>query len=168
MFAGMMKPIQKLNEVWKETPTAEVAEHRRMRQENKARWAKAAKRGRRPHRRGKARWISSNAKAQDLYCEARTNAALLVVSHGTDILGGPSLKPVLEALRKIRADKDWLDGWKSPRRIRAALDREIRVLARKVKTCCEPGERRRLRSEHAPPSRFRIRIRHLKRKRKTR
>lgn len=145
LFAAMMKPIDKLNAVWKEVPASEIAEHRRIRRENALRWAKAPKRikhGRRPRRGKFKRWISSNAKAQDLYCEVRTNAALLLVSHGTDILGGPSLIPVLEALRKIRADKDWLDGWKTPRQIRAALDKEIRALAKKVKTCCEPNKRR--------------------------
>jgi Domain of unknown function (DUF4259) len=117
----------------------------------------------------------TNRSASYHYQEARAAAAILLFSHGTDILGGPSLEPALKALERIRADDEWCDNWRDPQQIRKALDKEIRALRRKIKTCCAPkkaeAERRRAgRPERPLPKRKRIRalprVRRVRRRKK--
>lgn len=59
------------------------------------------------------------------YYEARVCAQILVLSHGTDILGGPGLLDVVKLLVMMRSDKEFVSGWKSPRRMAATIDAEI-------------------------------------------
>lgn len=69
------------------------------------------------------------ARASDHYAAARAAVQFILAAHGTDILGGPSLRPALQALRRIRADDEWLEEWSTPQGIRLSLDKEIdRVL----------------------------------------
>lgn len=69
--------------------------------------------------------------ASDYYDEARVSAAFLLFAHGADILGGPSLQTVLDALQKIRSDEEWLGSWKKTDDIRKALDSQIRAIKAK-------------------------------------
>jgi hypothetical protein len=87
----------------------------------------------------KALRFKSNRSASYHYQEARAAAAILLFSHGTDILGGPSLEPALAALERMRADAEWIQSWKSEQKICAQLNLEIRALKRKIKTCCAPS-----------------------------
>ena len=72
------------------------------------------------------------------YSQARAAAKIVWIAHGTDILGGPSLDPILKLLEQMRNDVEWISGWRKPAEIRKALDREIRAVKRTIKTCCEP------------------------------
>jgi hypothetical protein len=71
------------------------------------------------------------------YGEARCAAKLVFSAHGTDILGGPSLGPILDLLRIMRADDEWLDDWKDKTTVIAALNKEIAAVRRVMRTCCE-------------------------------
>ena len=99
----------------------------------------------------------SNHSASYHYSEARAAAALLLFSHGTDILGGPSLEPALAALERMRGDEEWIGVWRSELEICQQLDKEIRALRRKIKTCCAPkkaeAERQRAKRREVEPSR---------------
>ena len=72
---------------------------------------------------------------RDHYSSARAAAQVLLVSHGTDILGGPRLEPVVRALARMRMDREWLAGWDSPREIASALDEELRVVHARLAAC---------------------------------
>jgi hypothetical protein len=85
----------------------------------------------------KAVRTKSDRAASYYYQEARAAAAIVLFSHGTDILGGPSLEPALKVLERMRADEGWIGVWRDPRDICKQLDKEIRKLRRKIKTCCE-------------------------------
>jgi hypothetical protein len=71
----------------------------------------------------------------DDYYLARAAAQFLIVSHGTDILGGPGLVPVLWALARMRADDAWIGNWRSPRKIAAALDKELLDVLGRMRMC---------------------------------
>jgi hypothetical protein len=114
----------------------------------------------------------NNRSASYHYQEARAAAAILLFSHGTDILGGPSLEPALQALERMRGDEEWIGVWRSELEICQQLDKEIRALRRKIKTCCAPkkaeAEKRRAgRPDRPLPKRKRIRARpHVRRRKK--
>jgi hypothetical protein len=120
----------------------------------------------------KALRFKSNRSASYHYQEARAAAAILLFSHGTDILGGPSLEPALAALERMRGDEEWIGVWRSELEICQQLDKEIRTLKRKIKTCCAPkkaeAEKRRAgRPDRPLPKRKRIRARpHVRRRKK--
>lgn len=59
------------------------------------------------------------------YLAARAATRVLLMTAGTDILGGPSLDEALACLRRMRDDEAWIGGWKSPRALCRILDREI-------------------------------------------
>jgi hypothetical protein len=82
----------------------------------------------------------SNRAASYHYDNARAAIQILVISHGTDILGGLSLQPALEALERIKADEEWIDNWRNPRAIVKQLDKEIRQVKRAMAKCkgCSP------------------------------
>jgi Domain of unknown function (DUF4259) len=69
------------------------------------------------------------------YEEARVCAQILVLSHGTDILGGPGLVDVVKLLVKMRIDKEWITSWRSPRRMAARLDDEIAHVLDVMRAC---------------------------------
>jgi Domain of unknown function (DUF4259) len=105
---------------------------------------------------GKNRRKRRRPCASDYYCEARASASIILHAHGTDILGGPNLELVLQALKKMRADTEWLEIWRQgegkrkPVRatdIAKALDRQIRAVQRKIRTCCH---RRRVKGRKTP------------------
>lgn len=87
---------------------------------------------------GLMKWVcrvaTQKSDASYYYEKARAAAKIVVMAHGTDILGGPPLETVLTALRRIRADEVWIGGWKRPRSIRCALDREIARVRRAMKS----------------------------------
>jgi hypothetical protein len=78
--------------------------------------------------------VNSNSRGRS-YELARCVAALVLVSHGTDILGGPGLTPVLRALTRIRSDEDWLRQWNSPRRAAQAVNKQIVDVIERMRTC---------------------------------
>jgi Domain of unknown function (DUF4259) len=69
------------------------------------------------------------------YYLARACGKFLLVAHATDILGGPSLAPVLRALARMRTDREWLASWRDPRQVAGALDREILAVQSKMALC---------------------------------
>jgi hypothetical protein len=83
------------------------------------------------------------SRASDHYFEARAAASLVLLAHGTDVLGGPPLTQILEALQKMRSDEEWLDQWDEGRRrsrfsweLRCSIDSQIRAVQRKLRVCC--------------------------------
>ena len=81
------------------------------------------------------RVASARGDASYHYQEARSVIPFLVLSHATDVLGGPSLEPSLLALCRMRRDAEWLSGWKSPTRIARALDKEITEVWDRMQRC---------------------------------
>lgn len=80
--------------------------------------------------------IALEPKAQYwAYGDARAACILVATAHGTDILGGPNIQKVLECLQKIRDDEEFIDEWKDPRKIVAALDSDIRKVKRIIAKC---------------------------------
>ena len=57
----------------------------------------------------------------------------VLASHGNDILGGPDLKPAREALKVMLRDTKWIDGWRSPIKIRAQLEKELDQIERRLR-----------------------------------
>ena len=76
------------------------------------------------------RWRSA-----DTYEEARAAGKFILLAHGQDVLGGPSLVDVLRALAHIRGDTDWLGNWNAPRSIAAALDIDIDEVLATMRAC---------------------------------
>jgi len=77
------------------------------------------------------------------YSEARACAQFLLLSHGTDVLGGPNLLDVVKLFVMMRSDKEWVSNWNSPRRVAAALDMDLaRVFAHmaRCKGCRRGGK----------------------------
>jgi len=91
--------------------------------------------------------LTAGARGSDYYYVARMNAQFLVLSHGTDILGGPDLATVIRALCKMRLDQAWLSSWKDPKEIAHAIDSEIRAASLKMHRC--KGCNRRSKEEKA-------------------
>jgi hypothetical protein len=77
----------------------------------------------------------SNGAAQRYYNEARAAAQFLLLSHGTDILGGPGLLPVVQALARIRSDVEWLSSFDSPRAYMNRLDQELNEVLNRMRKC---------------------------------
>ena len=69
------------------------------------------------------------------YDEARAAVQIIALAHGRDILGGANMLDALEVLKRMRADDEWISGWKSPRRLKAQLDREIKQVEAIIAKC---------------------------------
>jgi Domain of unknown function (DUF4259) len=69
------------------------------------------------------------------YNECRAAIQLILLAHGTDILGGPDLQMCMNALIRIRQDeKNYIDTWRDPRTICKQLDKEIAQVKRAMKS----------------------------------
>jgi hypothetical protein len=77
----------------------------------------------------------ANKGDDSLYYEARAHARFVLAAHGTDILGGPGLAPVIRALARMRMDREWLGNWKDPRKIADALDLELSAAFDRMHAC---------------------------------
>ena len=69
------------------------------------------------------------------YSAARAAAQFVLLAHGTDILGGPGLAPVVRALARMRMDREWLAGYRQPRKIASALDKELLAVESRMARC---------------------------------
>ena len=76
---------------------------------------------------------TSDQEARRYYAAARVGIQVRLLAHGTDILGGAPLRPALDALQRMRADAEWLAGWRPPKKIKTALDKEIEAVKRAMK-----------------------------------
>jgi len=83
----------------------------------------------------------TSSAAEKHYAMARVGIQIRLLAQGTDILGGASLEPALEALQRMRADEEWIAGWRSPKQIQAALDAEIAAVQRTMKAERRPKRR---------------------------
>jgi hypothetical protein len=77
----------------------------------------------------------SNHSASYHYNEARAVVQLLLLSHGTDILGGPSLLHAVKVLARIRSDVVWIADFRSPAAIMARLDQELDAILHRMRQC---------------------------------
>jgi hypothetical protein len=77
----------------------------------------------------------SDAKARDEYNGARAAAQIVLLAHGTDILGGPGIDIALEALLRMRLDTEWLAGYREPKKIAKALDDELASVLARMTAC---------------------------------
>jgi len=69
------------------------------------------------------------------YEAARACAQFVLAAHGTDILGGPGLAPLIRALARIRMNREWVGGFRRPRKIASALNRELEAVLERTRTC---------------------------------
>jgi hypothetical protein len=73
--------------------------------------------------------------ASDGYNEARAIIQFGLVSHGSDILGGPGLDTSLRALARMRSDVEWLSGWRNPRKIANTIQNELTAVYARMSAC---------------------------------
>jgi len=78
-------------------------------------------------------WTTSDQEARWYYAAARVGIQVSLLAHGTDILGGMPLRYGLDALQRMRADAEWIAGWRHPKKIKTALDKEIEAVKRAIK-----------------------------------
>lgn len=83
------------------------------------------------------------------YETCRVAAQFLLVSHGTDILGGPGLGEVVRALVRMRCDTDYLLSAREPKKLAAALDMEMTAALARMQACrgCRREYNKRTRKE---------------------
>ena len=80
--------------------------------------------------------IQAVAKGNDRYYhEARAYAQFVLAAHGTDILGGPGLTPVIRALARMRMDREWIGAFRSPKKIADALNLELSAVFDRMHAC---------------------------------
>lgn len=104
------------------------------------------------HRVRKPLNMKSNHAASYYYEEGRAAAKVIVLASNTDILGGPSIDDCIALLKRMLADEEWLNGWRNPFEIAAAIKKDIhaarlairrkgklQVLERKTKTATSKG-----------------------------
>lgn len=77
----------------------------------------------------------SDASARYHYNEARACAQFILVAHGTDILGGPGLSPVIRALARMRMDREYVASFRTPRKIADALNLELSAVLDRMHVC---------------------------------
>jgi len=117
--------------------------------------------------------IKSNRAAGRYYQDARSSIQVLLLSHGTDILGGPALLHALKAMQRMVADKEWLNEWEDPFEIQKQVVLELNKVKRTIAKCeqCQTEMRTQtlgiFRSSR-PAKRRRARNKRTKRTRKTR
>lgn len=76
-----------------------------------------------------------DADASYHYANARAAAQFVMLAHGTDILGGPSIDKVVDLLVRMRTDQEWLASWREPKRVARALDEELLEVLGKMLAC---------------------------------
>jgi hypothetical protein len=69
------------------------------------------------------------------YNEARAVSQFLLLSHGTDILGGPGLLQVVRVLARIRSDAEWIAGFRTHVSIMRQLDDELNAVLHRMEQC---------------------------------
>lgn len=86
---------------------------------------------------------AADTYASEYYNEARAVAQILLLAHGTDILGGSSLHRPLMALARMRTDAEWLAGYRHPRKLATAIDNEMAAILARMQACkgCRPHMR---------------------------
>lgn len=77
----------------------------------------------------------TDARARDYYNEARAVVQIVLLTHGTDILGGGGLDALFKALIRMRSDTEWLAGWKQPKLIARRIEKEISLVFDRMRTC---------------------------------
>lgn len=74
-------------------------------------------------------------KARYYYTDARAAAQFVLLAHATDILGGPSLEPVVRLLAHMRSDAGWIASFKQPKKIAKALEDELNEVMTRIRFC---------------------------------
>jgi len=74
------------------------------------------------------------------YGEARAAIQMILLAHGTDILGGPPLAMCLDALTRIVGDEQYVNDFKEPLKAATQLRKELRQVKRAMAKCegCSP------------------------------
>lgn len=69
------------------------------------------------------------------YHSARAAVQFMMISHGTDILGGPSLELAVKALARMRSDTECLADYRDPKKIAKALSEEMAAVIARMRAC---------------------------------
>ena len=77
----------------------------------------------------------TDAAARYRYDSARAAAQFMLLAHGTDILGGPSIELAVEALARMRSDTAWLASMREPTRLAKRLDEELNAVLAHMRAC---------------------------------
>ena len=77
----------------------------------------------------------TDAAARYRYDSARAGAQFMLLAHGTDILGGPSIELAVEALARMRSDTAWLASMREPKRLAKRLDEELNAVLAHMRAC---------------------------------
>jgi hypothetical protein len=78
---------------------------------------------------------TADTYASECYSEARAAIQILLLAHGTDILGGPGLYYPLMALARMRGDAEWLAGFRHPRKLATLVDNEMAAVLARMRAC---------------------------------
>jgi hypothetical protein len=84
---------------------------------------------------GHVQRVADGKGDSDDYYAARAAAQWLLASHNTDILGGPSLDPIVGVLIRMREDTRWLASFREPKKMAGALDGELMAVVARIKQC---------------------------------
>lgn len=77
----------------------------------------------------------TDSAARHRYTSARVGAHVMLLAHGTDILGGPNMELAVKALARMRSDTDWLATYREPRKIAKALTEELATMLGRMRAC---------------------------------
>ena len=77
----------------------------------------------------------TDGTAREHYAEARAAGQFILAAHGKDVLGGPSILDVLQALARMRSDSEWMGEWKAPPKLAAVLDHEMDEVVMTMRLC---------------------------------
>ncbi len=77
----------------------------------------------------------TDSAARHRYGYARAAAQIMLLSHHTDILGGPSIELAVRAIARMRGDAEWLGSFREPKRMAAALTGELATLLGRMRAC---------------------------------
>ena len=77
----------------------------------------------------------TDSAARHRYNSARAAAQIILLAHGTDILGGPCIELAVKALARMRGDTDWLASFRAPKKIAKALTEEMAAFLDRTRTC---------------------------------
>lgn len=77
----------------------------------------------------------TDAAARYRYDSARAAAQFILLAHGTDILGGPSIELAFRALARMRSDTAWLASMREPKQLAKKLTGEMSAILAHMMTC---------------------------------
>jgi hypothetical protein len=77
----------------------------------------------------------TDSAARYRYETARVGAHVMLLAHGTDILGGPCIELAVKALARMRGDAEWLGSFRAPKKMAETLTEELATFLGRMRGC---------------------------------